>query len=113
MSDHDERDDYDDSPWRGRIARADLLDWSAKALWGCAFAQLVAIQIGTAILAWAVVNAADEEAVGFGDIRPLACFLGSSWFLASTVQVLIMRLSGELRRFRRYRTSVVATLVTM
>lgn len=45
MSDHDEREDYDDEPWRGRTNPAVLVHWPALLL--CTFGM---IQLGFSVL---------------------------------------------------------------
>lgn len=118
MSEHDEREDYDDEPWRGRRAPESLVRWPATAIWALGLGQfaLSAVLLGVAAYEFTI------RAVGWnhrpGEWKDLFRREDYLTILAGGLagalsNAVILRGAAGLRRFRQYAWAVAATLLTV
>ena len=114
MTDHDERDDYDDEPWRVRPTPAQLVRTPATMI-----EVFGAIQLGLSILGlvFAVVvvawGAVDPAAV---DAEDMTWYEASAVLAAGVLAVVwnwvVVRGAGCMRAGRNYRLSVTAAILS-
>jgi len=117
VSDHDEREDYDDEPWRKRATPEELLRTPASII-----AAFGAIQLGfsvvgcvavVALMIWSLFHdpGADTEPEDGGLYEFLAvvsiCILSVLW------NWVIVRGAGRMRKCRDYRLCVAAAVLSI
>ena len=117
MSEHDEREDYDDEPWRGdRLAPDHVVRWPTSVMWGLGLMQLVFTQT------FIVMMVAAEILVGFVDGGATLNDLWQDsdwwrippgWLVLTGCNVFVIRTASEMRRFRHYWRVVSSTVLVM
>jgi hypothetical protein len=117
VSEHDERDDYDDEPRKGRLAPISVVRRPAKFMFACGVIQLVATQVVAIMLRknfsfykWGdrTLQAFWQDAIS-GD-APTFIVLG--WAGATVACIVIMVGAHDLLRFRRYGRVFAAAVLT-
>ncbi|HJZ91787.1 MAG TPA: hypothetical protein VKE40_13005 [Gemmataceae bacterium] len=113
MSEHDPRDDYDDAPWKGRVAPEHLIRWPASAMWVFGLVQLILSLLGLVLMTVGVVWRAQEEpdkwASHFLD-EDLRVILAAGVFGTIANTVILYGAAG-MGRFRRYPWAVSASVL--
>jgi hypothetical protein len=120
VSDHDERDDYDDEP-RGRpLAPEYAVLWPARLMWLCGHIQLVFVQIVAFLyiaiaIALLAMDGDKEDLDGLWDAvqEPEFWLMIGGWVAATIWTAAIVRAANDLRRFRRYQFVVTATVLVL
>jgi len=115
MSEHDEREDYDDLPNRGPLAPEYIVRRPAAMMWGVGLVQLIITQLAAFFyVALMVVFIFDGETT-LGDTSEIVLGI-AGWVAASVWLVTVMRAASKLRRFQSHRwvvTGAMLTLLTM
>jgi hypothetical protein len=117
VSEHDEREDYDDDPWRKRATPEELLRTPASII-----AAFGAIQLGfsvvgclalVALIIWSLFNdiGADTDPEDGGLYEFLAVI--SISILSVLWNWVIVRGAGRMRKCRNYRLSVAAAVLSI
>jgi hypothetical protein len=120
VSDHDEREDYDDERWNRPLAPDHVVRLPATVMWAFGLLQLIFAQLILAFLITIKVFAdfvdGDQTVAGFwAEFRgePAYWLVPVGWLLATVWTVLVMRTANNMRRYRRYWAAVAATIMTM
>ena len=120
MSEHDEREDYDDALEWGPIAPAHTGRGAASVMWMFGLMQLIGTQFWVAfvVTVLVVVHFVDEDMTLVDAWRTVTnfeiywlTFLG--WPIATTCAILVMRGANGLRRFRHYPFAVTAAVLSI
>jgi hypothetical protein len=101
VSEHDLQEDYDDEPWRKRLRPEDHLFLPATAI----------MAFGIVQCAWSVVSMAIPEMILEAEGEPELVFCLS--VLATAWNGVIVYSAADMRRFRRYRMAVIATIMSL
>jgi hypothetical protein len=101
VSEHDLRDDYDDEPWRKRWRPEDQLFLPATAI----------LAFGIFQFGWTIVSLAIPEMFLPAEGEPVLVF-ALSVLVVAWHGVIVYGASG-MRRFRRYPTAVIATVMSL
>jgi hypothetical protein len=120
MSEHDEREDYDDERWGDQLAPASAVRWPASAMWACGVLQLLCAQVwvGFVVLLLVLIDLVDDDRT-LGEVwekvrrEPALWGTFAVWPVATACAVLVIRGANDLRRFRRYWWAVVAAVLTV
>jgi len=113
MSEHDQREDYDDEPWRGRRTFEMVVKTPSDIMWSLGLFQLLAGFFTTLTAGWAFIEAS------FGKSPPPSTspwtFLVVSIFaiLGIATSAFILRGASNMKRFQRYDLAVIASLLTL
>jgi hypothetical protein len=113
MTDHDERDDYDDQPWRRRATPEQLLRVPAAVIEICAAVQVVFSLLGclapAVFLIWDLVDPNGPEAMSWDEaiLVTLAFGLCLAWNL------VVIRGVGQMRRCQSYRAALAAAVMSI
>ena len=113
MSEHDEREDYDDEPWRGRATPAHLLKLPADLMWSFGLFQLgvslfglfSAVVTGSALILGPRPNSLDW-------LKIVSIYLAPG-IVGLCVSIVVMRGSTAMRRGRQYTLAVWAACLTL
>jgi len=120
MSEHDERENYDDILEWGPPAPPHIVRLPAAIMWGVGLSQFLIVQMWLAILVGSLVfthfvdddkNLADAWDRVIRKPPLWGSFLG--WPLATACTIIVMRGANDLKRFRRYHWVVVAATLTL
>lgn len=110
---HDEREDYDDEPWRKRSDGDVPVQWIASSISTFGLLQLLCSAAG--LLGGTVsvfVLLLDPESAGPGEsVRIILVFL--IYLLGVGSNALVMRGARDMRRYRRYRLAVLAAALSI
>jgi len=117
MSEHDQREDYDDEPWKGRLAPKHFVRWPASAMWAFGLVQLLLSIVGLILLGLAVLEravAGQDNAAGSWQ----SLFLSDDFLIilfvcviGTTANLVVMRGAAGMGRFRRYSWAVAASVL--
>jgi hypothetical protein len=116
---HDPRDDFDDEPWRGRLAPEHLVRWPASAMWVFGLVQLLLSLVGLLLLGLVVLERAvtgrDDPT---GNWRNLFLsedflFILAVCIVGTMANLVVMRGAAGMGRFRRYPWAVIASLLAV
>jgi hypothetical protein len=113
VSGHDEREDYDDEPWRKRRPPDESIRWAASTIWAFGQVQLILSGLGFFFAAWVAILTAFDEGIG-KDAEPFEVVL----FAASSVAAIawnavVIRAANRMRQFRRYRLAVLGSAMSV
>jgi hypothetical protein len=112
VSGHDERDDYDDEPWRRRATPQQLVRYPAAII-----EVLAAVQVAFALLGclapaifivWDLVDPGGPEAMSWDE----AVLVTLGFGLCLAWNLVIIRGVGRLRRCRNYRSALTAAIMS-
>ncbi len=118
MSEHDQREDYDDKPDRGRLASKEIVAWPASVMWVLGLMQCVFTQVGLVFLACMFVAEGLDAGKSFGEIWQTAFSEEAevltllAWPIVTACAVLVMQGANDLRRFRRYPLVIASVVLT-
>jgi len=114
VSDHDEREDYDDEPWRGRPTPAQLIRTPATIIEVFGAIQLglsvLGFIIGVVVIGWGVIDPAAVDAEDMTWYEALAVLVAC--VLAVVWNWMIVRGAGQMRSCRNYRLAVTAAALS-
>ncbi|HEX3151889.1 MAG TPA: hypothetical protein VHR66_27705 [Gemmataceae bacterium] len=120
MIEHDERDDYDDEPWRGKLAPERVLRWPSSVMWAFGVLQFIFAQTGMIMLITTTVLLefidGDQTLAGlWRAVRsdPAFWLVPLLWLLATVWTLLLIRAANDMRRYRRYRSVLAAVIMSM
>jgi hypothetical protein len=109
---HDEREDYDDEPWRGRLTAEQVVKPPADWLWSCGMFQLGASLCLAGFFGSVLLQRVWERQ----PIRPLdlnAIFIWLPTALAGVAAAkIVLRGSAAMRQLRRYPWAMAAAVLT-
>jgi len=118
MSEHDQREDYDDEPDRGPLARKRIVAWPASAMWVLGLMQCIITQFIVAFWTYLFVRIGLDDGKSLRDLleevlaNEVALIALACWPMATACTVLVMRGANDLRRFQRYPWVVAAAVMT-
>jgi hypothetical protein len=118
MSEHDQRDDYDDEPERGRLASKGIVAWPASAMWVFGLMQCVFAQIFVAFWGYLFVSEGLEEGKSLAEIiqqilaQEEAVVAIVCWPIATACTLVVMQGANNLRRFQRYPLVAIGAVLT-
>lgn len=120
MTDHDERDDYDDEPGRGPLAAQHIVHWPSSAMWAFGLLQMIFAQMWIAFFATLLVitNFVDDDRT-WSDVwdqlkdEEAVWMTLAGWPVATLCTLVVMRGANDLRHFRRYPWVVAGTVLTI
>ena len=120
MTDHDERDDYDDERRDRPLAADHIVHWPASTMWAFGLLQLIFTQtiIGFLIVLTVVVNFVDgdETLADFWShvtSNPELWLIPLGWLVATAWTAFVIWAANGMRRYRRYWFAVTAAVLTM
>lgn len=119
VSDHDQREDYDDHLGGDHLAADSLVRWPASAMWVLGLMQLIVVLVGTAFAVYLTVADALDDGRTVDEIWMAASrdeafwFVLGAWPLAIACPIIVMRGANNLRQFRRYWWAVTAGILTL
>jgi hypothetical protein len=114
MTNHDERDDYDDEPWRGRRTPAQQIRTPATIMEVFGAIQLglsvLGFIVAVVVIGWGVIDPAAVDAEDMTGYEALAVLVAS--VLAVVWNWVIVRGAGRMRAGRNYRLAVTAAALS-
>jgi hypothetical protein len=113
MSEHDPREDYDDEPWKGRLAPDHVVRWPASAMWVFGLVQLILSLLGLVMIAVGVIWRAQDEPDKWADHfldEDFRVILAAGAF-GTIANLVIMHGAAGMVRFRRYPWAVTASVL--
>ena len=120
MTDHDERDDYDDERWGDQLAPTSVVRWPASAMWGFGVLQLILLQTWTAfVVVLLVISHFVDDDRTFADLwqtitrSELLWMSLAGWPFATAGTIAVIWGANSLRRFRHYWWTVTAACLTL
>jgi len=113
VSDHDERDDYDDEPWRRRARPQQLVRFPAAIIEILAAVQVAFSLLGclapAVFIVWGLVDPGGPEAMSWDE----AVLVTSGFGFCLTWNWIIVHGVGRMRRCRDYRLALTAALMSL
>lgn len=114
MSEHDEREDYDDEPWRGRPTPEQQVRTPATIIEVFGAVQLgfsiLGFVVAVVVIVWGVIDppAVDAEDMTWYEALAVlaACLFAIAW------NWVVVRGAGRMRACRNYRLAVTATVLS-
>jgi hypothetical protein len=111
VSDHDQREDYDDEPWRGKSVKGRLINLPADLMWSCGWFQVAVSLYALFNGAVLVVGALIDPAVRDPWIASSICF--AIGLAGLSVNWLVIRGAKAMRRGTDYPRAVLAACLTV
>jgi len=107
MSEHDQREDYDDDPNRGALAPAHIVLWPSSIMWAFGLLQLNFAQLAAAFLIVLVILSILDGHTSLTEslqemTKPDGLLVIILWLATTAGCIIVIRGSNDLRRFRRY-----------
>jgi hypothetical protein len=110
VSEHDERDDYDDEPWKGRPSPDRLVQWAARMVWALGLTQLGVTLVAAYFEAMRLLDRVDEAPLQQIEIEEFAAVLLLLTICVALNAVVIYG-ACRMRRFRHYGWAVTAAAI--
>jgi hypothetical protein len=118
MSEHDERDDYDDADWVDVLAAKHLVRWPGAAMWTFGVVQLILVQLWIAFIVtmWTLANFVDDDrtfAEAWRTVTNNRALWGSFvlWPIATICACAMIHGANGFRRYDRYSWAVVGAIL--
>lgn len=119
MSEHDEREDYDDLHYTGPLARRGIAGWPGSLMWVFGVVQLIAVQLVLGAVAFlyilmGIVDDGKSVAEVGADVLDSGNWVGFvAWPVLTAGPIIVIVAANNFRRFRRYQLVVAGAILTL
>jgi hypothetical protein len=119
VSEHDEREDYDDEARDRPLAPARVVQWPSVIMWGIGLLQLILTQTWVVFVASVLVIRGNDDNLTAGEVWDIATgdslfwTTFAAWPFVTAATFLVMKAGNDFRRFRHFWLVVTGAIIVL